>query len=258
MIACRMAQPVMRRCDLQCRQVVVHAEVQAHTATARRGHERRERAPAVGPEKGPRRLDHQLEGEGTRLKMQPRLEVFEQPHQDRHFLGMRHLGQGHREGCGELPSTAFEQRCHEQLERTARPRGSLGRERLDPDAEEGRQAVSRQPGRAFRTSRPRHPVLLRIRADAEPILEIDPEILDRLAPELLSQAREHMLVDVAVERGGENRGVGSAVRQGVERQLAPLGRESRPKQVRADVRRMDRAAPGGGSHARFPQKSRRS
>jgi len=70
-----------------------------------------------------------------------------------------------------------------------------------------------------------------------------------------------MVVDVAVERRRERRGVGGLIGQGPERELTPLPGEPRPKQVRADVRRMDRAAPGAGErgrHARFPQKSRRS
>ncbi len=70
-----------------------------------------------------------------------------------------------------------------------------------------------------------------------------------------------MFVDVAVERRSERRGVGGLIGQGPERELTPLPGEPRPKQVRADVRRMDRAAPGAGGrgrHARFPQKSRRS
>src|SRR6266571_4322016 len=69
LIAGRMAQLVMRRCDCQRRRVVVHAQVHTHAATTRRGDERRERTAAVGTEQRPWSLDHQLEREGPRLEM---------------------------------------------------------------------------------------------------------------------------------------------------------------------------------------------
>jgi len=113
MVTGRMAQPVVRRCDLECRQVVVHAEVHARTATARRGDDRRERAAAVGTENRPRRLDHQLEGKGTRCEIQPRLEVVEQAYQGRHFLRVRHLRQRDREMRGQRATASLDQRRHE-------------------------------------------------------------------------------------------------------------------------------------------------
>src|SRR5436190_995329 len=105
------------------------------------------------------------------------------------------------------------------------------------------------------------PILFFIGSGAEPVLEVDSEILDGLAPELLLQPREQAVVDVAVERRRERRSVGGMIGQGPERELTPLPGKPRAKQVRTDVRRMDRAAPGAGGsgrHARFPQKSRRS
>ncbi len=237
----------------------MNAEVHAHAATACRGDEGRERTAAVGTEQRPRRLDHQLERHGAGLEMEPRLEALEQVYQGGHFLGRRYLGQGDGEVCWELAAGPLDQRRHEQLERAGRARGSPGHERLDSDAEERRQA--RQAGRDLRTSGPRDRVLLLIRAVAEPVLEVDSEILDGLAPELLLQPREQRAVDVAIERRGERRSVRGILGQGPQRELTPLGGEPRSKQVRADVRRMDGAAPGArgsGRHARFPQKSRRS
>src|SRR2546427_13291749 len=159
---------------------------------------------------------------------------------------------------GELPPAAFHERPHEQIERAARPRGSLGPEGLDPDTEVWRQAVARYAGCNLCAGCAGCLILLAIRAVAEPVLEVDPEILNGLALELFFQAREHALVNGEIERGSECPRVGGTLGQRLERQLAPFGGEPRPEQVRADVRGMDRAAPGKGRHARFPQKSRKS
>src|SRR5207253_10520302 len=83
--------------SLQRRGIIVHAQVHTHAATARRGEERRQRTTAVGTEQRPRRLDHQLEREGPRLEMEPRLEALEQAYQGCHLLDGRHLRQRDRE-----------------------------------------------------------------------------------------------------------------------------------------------------------------
>ncbi len=234
-----------------------------HAAAAApcRGDQRRKGAAAIGAENRMWRLDHQLERERARGEPDPRLESVEQPHQGRDFLEHRHLGQRDRERRGELAATALHERRHEQLERAGRPRGSLCRERLDPDTQERWQAAARQAGRDLRTGGPRCLVLLLIRAGAEPILEVDSEILDRLALKLLAHAGVQLFVDVVIDRRkrrSERRGIRGVLGQRSECELPPLGREPVSKQVRADVRRVDRSALVDCSHARFPQKSLRS
>src|SRR5207253_6927152 len=106
--------------SLQRRGIIVHAQVHTHAATARRGDERRERTTAVGTEQRSRRLDHQLEREGPRLEMEPRLEALDQAYEGGYFLGRRYLGQGDGEMCGELAAAPLHQRRHEPLERAGR------------------------------------------------------------------------------------------------------------------------------------------
>src|SRR2546425_6014523 len=146
--------------------------------------------------------------------MEPRLEALEQAYQGCHLLDGRHLRQRDRAMRGKPAAASLDQRRHEPLERAGRPRGSFGRERLDADAEERGQAVLPQPRRHLRRSRACRPILLFFGSGAEPVLEVDSEILDGLAPELLLQPREQMFVDVAVERRSERRGVGGLIGQG--------------------------------------------
>ncbi len=54
-------------------------------------------------------------------------------------------------------------------------------QRLDPDADKRRERAFLQPARHFGGGALRMPVLLRVRAIAAAILEIEPEVFDRFA-----------------------------------------------------------------------------
>ena len=81
------------------------------------------------------------------------------------------------------------------------------------------------------------PVLFRIRAVAVAVLEVDSEILDRLALEL----RAHALVNVMREFGGNPEHGVEGIRGGrmlvheTERDVAKLARRVRPKEMPAAI-----------------------
>jgi hypothetical protein len=63
-----------------------------------------------------------------------------------HLLGHRHLGQRDHE-AGRQPARLVHERRHEQVQRAERPLGELGRQRLDADADEGRERRVLHPAR---------------------------------------------------------------------------------------------------------------
>jgi len=86
-------------------------------------------------------------------------------------------------------------------------------------------------------------VLLRVGARAVAVLEVDPEVLDRLRGELGPHPRAHVLREVVGQASGPRERRVTAVRvQGVERGGAPARHERGVVAVGRDVDRVDRLA----------------
>ena len=91
---------------------------------------------------------------------------------------------------GSVPPVAVEQPRQEQIERAQAAALQLLVERLDADADAGRQRALR-PGRCdhVRGRRARKAILFVVGPVAEAVLEVDAEILDRLPLQLVDDAR---------------------------------------------------------------------
>ena len=103
-------------------------------------------------------------------------------HHGLHLVDRRHLGQGEQEAVVE--AALANQLAEEQVEgaQAASPGGRL--ERLEPDPVERRGLpVVHGPGQGAGGGE-RGDVLLGVRAVAEAVLEVDPQVLDRLGLEL--------------------------------------------------------------------------
>ena len=90
---------------------------------------------------------------------------------------------------GSRPRARARQRRHEQIERPQAARVQLLRHRLDADADERRQCSRRVTRGDFLGHRLRMAVFFSVRPDAVAVLEVDAEVLDRLARELVDNAR---------------------------------------------------------------------
>ena len=125
------------------------------------------------------------------------------------------------------------QRAQEALERAQAAGRQLVRERLDADAVERRGGLLRDPAREFLRGGVGVPVLLGVGAMAVAVLEVDPEVLDRLAPELLDHPGMDGpgQPDVEPEGRGEGLGVGRVLGERGERQRAQPGRRVGPEEV---------------------------
>src|SRR6185312_5648239 len=102
-------------------------------------------------------------------------------------------------------------------------------ERLDADAEERRQGAEGEAARDLRAGGDRVVVLLVVGAIAVAVLEVDPEVLDRLAPELLDDALVHLVGEVRrdTDRLRELAGRRRGLVQDAQRDVAELARRLR-------------------------------
>src|SRR5207244_7559569 len=135
-------------------------------------------------------------------------------------------------------------------ERVERPEASpreLRGEGLDADADRGRQRPGREAGRDLASRRDGVAVFLGVGAIAVAVLEVDAEILDRLAPELLDDAR----VDEVRERTRQKERAREDIRrrsefgERVERERSQAGRGGGVREGRAAVDRVRRLASAG-------------
>ena len=181
--------------------------------------------------------------------MQPerRLQQVEEIGQRGDLLGDRHLGKGDHEAFRQAPSGLADQRGQEEVERAEGPRLQLLGERLDADADEGRQAPGREPGGHLAGGGLGVAVLLRVRTVAVAILEVGPEVLDRLAAEPLGDTGVNRDAEVLPQphRRREVRGSGGVLFESPQRQRSQPGGDVGLEEVRAAVDRVDRLAASG-------------
>ena len=90
---------------------------------------------------------------------------------------------------GSVPPATFEHGGDEQIQGPKAAGLQRRSERLDADPDPGRQRARRRAARGLLGRRTRESIFFAIRPVAEPVLEIDAEVLDRLARELLRHRR---------------------------------------------------------------------
>ena len=193
---------LVRRGDVDGRGVVVGAEVRGDDPAAAFGDQPRQRDRPVVGEDRLRRLDHQLEtGAIPAASPRARLERVAGGRQRRDLLRRRDFRQRDDEVRRQHAAGGVEQRGEEQIERAQAPPLQLLAERLDADADAWRQRAARRGGRDVTRRVDGKPIFFVIGPIAEPVLEIDPEVLDRLARQLVDEPR----VDAVGERGDRDR-----------------------------------------------------
>ena len=145
-----------------------------------------------------RRFDHHLESQRTLFQAQRGLHRFEQVRERGHLLGDHNFGQSDDEVCGKASARGFAQRAHKKIERADAAVAQFRRERLEPDADKRRQRTFAESLGHFLGGKLRVLVLFRIGTISVAVLEINPEILDRLAPQFF----QHAAVDRLGHPGG--------------------------------------------------------
>ena len=212
----------------QGRAVVVGAVVQSADPARRGERELRDGRAAVGTEDDLRRLDLHLEPKSS---LRQAVHPLEGSHRIRHRLDLRdraHLGQGERQPGGQL--AALEEGAHEQVERAQATcaRGRL--EGFEPDADERRGHATADGVRDPLGGEHGIGILGLVAAIAVHVLEVEAEVLDGLARELLLHQRcdERGELRVEADAHGErldaSRGVGGTL-CGCTPAARQLGRE---------------------------------
>ena len=236
---------LVRRGDAAGCGVVVGPEVRRDDATVAFGDEAGQRHRAIGGEHRLGGFDHQLELQGQTGDVPPVLEGVACRGERGHLFGGGDLRQRDHEVRRQRAAALLEQRGQEQIEGPEAPSLQLLVERLDPDADRWRQRAVLHAGSHLGGGALRVLVLLAIGSIAEAVLEVDPQILDRLARQLFDDAR----VDPR-RRGGieaecrpERRRIGSVFLERAQRDAAQLLRRVGLEQMRAavdDVHRLSR------------------
>ena len=199
-VAGRMRRHLVERGDVDAGGVVVGAEVRPAAAPARRGDQVGDHEVAARPDDRLGRLDHQLELQRSGEETVRPLQDLERLDQGRHLLGRDHLGKRDHEVGRDHPAGLVDQRGDEEIERSERAPLELLAQRLDADADEGRQRVLPETQRHLLGRRSGVGVFLGVGPVAVAVLEVDAEVLDRLVAQLLDDARVHRLGERS--RGG--------------------------------------------------------
>ena len=245
-IARRMLHPLLGRGDVERRGVVIDAEVRGDAAPPRRVDEIAQRAAAGGIHDRLGRFDHQLEAQRPARELVPPLQRLESRHQGRHLLRDDDLRQRDGEVRGQPTVRSLEQRPEEQLQRAQRPLGQVLAQRLDADPDERRQCPRHHPRRHLAGGGARGGVLLGVGAVAVPVLEINAEVLHRLAAQLFSNPVVHRGRQLRRETDGGSEGlrVRCILVEGAQREVAELARRVGAEQVGATVYRVHGLAGG--------------
>ncbi len=218
MVSRRVLHALVGRGDAERRAVVIGAVVQPGEPPVRRVHAAGDHRRAVRAEDDLRGLDLDLEGQPSPgqavLLLQP-------PAQVGHRLDLRDrgdLGQGHGEARRQRP--VAEQRGQEDVHRPDRPVPGGRLQALAPQPGErrrrpGRHGGGQRGGRADRVG-----VLSVVAAVAVAVLEVQPQVLDRLGGQLGADQRQHPggKLRWQAHRGGEFR---RAWREAVQRSQCP-------------------------------------
>ena len=119
--------------------------------------------------------------------------AIEQMRERGHLLGDHNFGQSDDEVCGKAAARGFAQRAHEKIERADAAVAQFRRERFEADADERRQRTFAEALGHFLGGKLRVLVFFRIGPISIAILEINAEILDRLALQFFQHAAVNRL-----------------------------------------------------------------
>jgi hypothetical protein len=170
------------------------------------------------------------------------LEGLEQPREHADLLGDRHLGERQHEVRGQL-ARGIEQRAEEDAQRAHAAHAQLLGERLHPDADELGQRAGLVRLRHLARGVRHVAVFIRVGPRAVAVLEVDAEVLDRLARQLVDDARVHGLGEhPQPQRLIQRRGIGRVLGERAPRHLAQLRRGVGAEQVAASVDHVHRLA----------------
>ena len=185
-VACGMTHALVCGGDVHAGGVVVRAEVCTGEPSPRDGRNARQQRPALRVDDDLRHLDHHLELQRAVSKPELLLETPQLGHDELDLLENDDLRHGDdkivRHPAGELHEFRYD-----DLERTSRTRAELLIQRLDANADERGKRPSHHAIGQARRHRPRMTVLLCIGTIPVAVLEIDAEILDGFALELLHE-----------------------------------------------------------------------
>ena len=246
-VARRVPHLLVRGRDVAVRGVVVRAEVRGDQAAGGGAVQPRQDRAALRIEDALRGLDHDLEAQRAGVEAEPILEHVEHVDDGLDVAARLDLGQRDDEVIGQPPVRRAEQLGEEDVERAQRARREVARQRLDADADERRQRAGDQARGGLLRGLRGVVVFLVVGAVAVTVLEVDAEVLDSLAVQLLAYALEHLRREVAADadRLAERVGIGRVGIERAQRELAELLRCLRGEQVRTAVDRVHGLARAG-------------
>ncbi len=229
--------------DLQRGAVVVGAVVQSGQPAAAGVHAPGHLGRPVGPEYQLRRLDLHLEPQPPRLQAVGLLQPPAQLHHRADLIGRADLRQRDDEPVGQRAGAEQHTEKHIQRRDGAPPGPRL--QALTPHPRERRCRASIERGGQRGRRRPRVGVLGGLTAVTVAVLEVQPEVLDRLGGEFGLDQRQHLGGQTRrqVHRRPELGGPRRAVRQQSQRLLSPPRGQPRLVPVGGNVHGMHRLPP---------------
>ena len=178
-----------------------------------------------------RRLDHQLQAQRPGREAVDGLDLRERVDQQSDLSAAGDLRERDDEVGRQAAVGFLQQPFEEQVRRPQRALAQLLAEVLDANADEGRQRAVLRAVRDFDRGGGGMAVLFRVRAVAVAVLEIQAEVFDRLAAELLDDPGVHALggSGIEAEHRDERRAVGRVLAQDAQRRGAEFRRRVRPE-----------------------------
>ena len=254
-----MVEALVAAGDAQPGGVVVGAEVQPGAAPGRGVHHGGDGRRPVGQQHGLRRLHLDLEPQRTLGQPVRALQPLADVDHGRDLGDRGDLGQRDHPAGGQLGPLQQGPEHQVQGPQPAPPGRRL--EGLAADAEERRRRPGAHRGRQLQPDHRGVPVLLVVRPGAVAVLQVDPQVLDRLAPQLLAYGGPDRPHGVDVQPGDPRhvlrpRGVAA---QGGGRRPRPTPRRPRRGTGRRGRRRCAPAAgssPSPGMPAPAPHRQR--
>ena len=219
----------------------------ADAAAVAGGEEAGQRRPAVGADDRLGDLDHDLAAQRALGQPVAALENLEQPHQRPRLLGHGHLRQRDHEVGRQRAAGFADQGVEEDLQRPRAAGLPFLTHRLDTDAEERRQPLFTHAAGDLAGGGDRGGILLGVGAGAEAVLEVEAEVLDRLAFQLAADAlvdrRRQPALGIRRREAHAARELGRAVAVGVHGGAGDLAEPRRRlglEQLRPAVDGVDR------------------
>jgi hypothetical protein len=222
----RVPHMLMRRRDAATGGVIVGPQVRRNAPPACGGDERGNRDSPGAVDDGLRLLDHDLEAQSSSRQPELRLQCVEGVRQRSGVFGDLQFGQGDHEPGGEGAIRGLEHGREEEVERAKGSTSCLFGHRFDADSEERRQDALGTTTAHLACTPQRVLVLFFVRPDAVAVLEVDAKVFDGLGPELVDNARPHLLRELwfEVERARQGRRVRRMLIEGLERALPHAAR----------------------------------